>query len=345
MSLKTLLLGRMNRLFTRADLPPRDDASHTRRAMRASRCASPPAREPVAQRRAAAASSTSAPIAPLVGRDPRGARALRREPPAPAPRDRRARPLPAHRRSTSSASAATTTRELLQRFMREFKPEQIKHYLAQEIIARLPNASAIDLAQFAGLNAGGERRGDEPTTPTATCWPSCAATSRDAPQPYEVTLVGRWSEPTRPPRRAGAGAPPRAPRHAARRTRARRSRSRTPTATRRVDAAVGRSGTPLRGRQGRGLRHRRQRHVREPPALRDLARQGRVVGHRLRLDQRHSRRAAGIACSAQRRAARRARRATARRSRSRPARASSCPRSRAGRARPVSAASRCDAAR
>ena len=53
-------------------------------------------------------------------------------------------------------------RELLQRFMREFKPRQIKHYLAKEVIDGLPNASAIDLSQFAGLNAapgaGGARR-------------------------------------------------------------------------------------------------------------------------------------------------------------------------------------------
>src|SRR5215471_8387575 len=44
-------------------------------------------------------------------------------------------------------------RELLRRFVAEFKPEQIKHYLAREVIAGLRNASAIDLSQFAGLNA------------------------------------------------------------------------------------------------------------------------------------------------------------------------------------------------
>ena len=44
-------------------------------------------------------------------------------------------------------------RELLRKFVGEFKPEQIKHYLAREVIAGLRNASAIDLAQFAGLNA------------------------------------------------------------------------------------------------------------------------------------------------------------------------------------------------
>ena len=44
-------------------------------------------------------------------------------------------------------------RDLLRRFIGEFKPEQIKHYLAKEVIAGLRNASAIDLSQFAGLNA------------------------------------------------------------------------------------------------------------------------------------------------------------------------------------------------
>ena len=48
-------------------------------------------------------------------------------------------------------------RELLRRFMSEFKPEQIKHYLAREVIAGLRNASAIDLSQFAGLNAAQRR--------------------------------------------------------------------------------------------------------------------------------------------------------------------------------------------
>ena len=42
-------------------------------------------------------------------------------------------------------------RRLLQQFVREFKPEQVKRYLAREVIGGLPNAAAIDLSQFAGL--------------------------------------------------------------------------------------------------------------------------------------------------------------------------------------------------
>ena len=43
-------------------------------------------------------------------------------------------------------------RELLQQFMHEFKPEQVKRYLAREVIGRLPNAGVIDLSLFGGLS-------------------------------------------------------------------------------------------------------------------------------------------------------------------------------------------------
>ena len=99
------------------------------------------------------------------------------------------------------------TRTLLARFVREFAPEQVKQYLAREIIARLPNASAIDLSQFAGLEMGGE--------------PSAAARSdyedlldelrSDEPEvakPYEVSLAGRWSETPLMPQSAPGKRPP-----------------------------------------------------------------------------------------------------------------------------------------
>ncbi len=83
-------------------------------------------------------------------------------------------------------------RALLSQFMREFKPEQVKRYLAREVIAGLPNASAIDLSQFAGLfDAGGSDdahdyrelilalRGDAPPS---------------GPAAYQVSIVGRWTE-------------------------------------------------------------------------------------------------------------------------------------------------------
>ena len=59
-------------------------------------------------------------------------------------------------------------RELLRRFVREFRPEQIKRYLAKEVIARLRNASAIDLSQFAGLNAEVDRMANRSARRSAT---------------------------------------------------------------------------------------------------------------------------------------------------------------------------------
>src|SRR5438552_7371969 len=50
-------------------------------------------------------------------------------------------------------NAGDEARELLQRFMREVKPRQIKRFLATEVVDRLPNAGAIDLTHFGGLNA------------------------------------------------------------------------------------------------------------------------------------------------------------------------------------------------
>src|SRR5258708_10226939 len=84
--------------------------------------------------------------------------------------------------------------DLLQRFTREFKPEQIKEYLAKEIIGGLPNASAIDLSQFAGLNAG---RGDEDAEDNDSYSELLAQLRSAKPsvgrRAYEVNLVGRWS--------------------------------------------------------------------------------------------------------------------------------------------------------
>src|SRR6516162_5387034 len=92
--------------------------------------------------------------------------------------------------------------ELIQRFIREFRPEQIKEYLAKEVIGALPNASAIDLSQFSGLNA---EPGEE--DPADDGYSELLAELRGAsPSPtarlFEVNLIGRWSE-ARP---SGSGA-------------------------------------------------------------------------------------------------------------------------------------------
>jgi len=87
-------------------------------------------------------------------------------------------------------------RELLRRFVREFRPEQIKHYLAKEIIAGLRNASAIDLSQFGGLNA--ERDDAAASRDEERYGDLIAELASGAPRgvapAYQVTLVGRWSE-------------------------------------------------------------------------------------------------------------------------------------------------------
>ncbi len=89
-------------------------------------------------------------------------------------------------------------RQRLAEFMREFKPEQIKRYLARDVIGALPNAAAIDLSHFAGLvdadatpevleeAAGGEYR----ELLEALRGPQ----AKGATRPYEVAIVGRWVE-------------------------------------------------------------------------------------------------------------------------------------------------------
>jgi len=86
-------------------------------------------------------------------------------------------------------------RELLRQFMHEFRPEQVKRYLAREVIGRLPNAAVIDLSQFAGLAdlENGERPGDDGE------YRELLAALRTTPalpiaRPYEVSVIGRWSE-------------------------------------------------------------------------------------------------------------------------------------------------------
>lgn len=86
--------------------------------------------------------------------------------------------------------------QLLQRFLREFKPEQVKRYLAREVIGALPNAAAIELSQFAGLHdADAQPAADEAQSEYA----ELLAMLRGGPRapgehPYQVSIVGRWTE-------------------------------------------------------------------------------------------------------------------------------------------------------
>ena len=132
--------------------------------------------------------------------------------------------------------------------MREFKPEQVKRYLAREVIAGLPNAAAIDLSQFAGLidaDARATRRDDEYARAARRA--ARRARRRRPRAPYEVSVVGRWTEvdaarPAAPA--AGARAQRRRADHAAGRPALRvRGRGRRRPAPRR--AAVGGRRPPL----------------------------------------------------------------------------------------------------
>ena len=87
-------------------------------------------------------------------------------------------------------------RALLQQFMREFKPEQVKRYLAREVIGGLPNASAIDLTQFAGLLDARSRDddADEEDDYAELIESLRAAPPSGSVRPYQVSIVGRWAE-------------------------------------------------------------------------------------------------------------------------------------------------------
>jgi pSer/pThr/pTyr-binding forkhead associated (FHA) protein len=84
-------------------------------------------------------------------------------------------------------------RDRLLRFMREFKPEQVKRYLVREVIAGLPNAAAIDLSQFGGL-VDGEALPDDGADDYRDLLAELAGPAADGGPAYEVTLLGRWSE-------------------------------------------------------------------------------------------------------------------------------------------------------
>jgi hypothetical protein len=89
----------------------------------------------------------------------------------------------------------TDAQDLLQRFVREFTPEQIKRFLARDVIASLPNAAAIDLAQFGGLNAARERASGIDAGEYADLLEQLRATSPGAaPRSFDVSLVGRWTD-------------------------------------------------------------------------------------------------------------------------------------------------------
>src|SRR5688572_3112492 len=86
--------------------------------------------------------------------------------------------------------------DLLRRFGAEFRPEQIKRFLARDVIAHLPNASAIDLSQFGGLNAAKEpaRQSADEDAYAELLVQLRSSTPSESPRSFDVALVGRWTD-------------------------------------------------------------------------------------------------------------------------------------------------------
>lgn len=97
------------------------------------------------------------------------------------------------------SAGAAESRQTLQQFITEFTPEQIKRYLAREVIGALANAAAIDLSQFAGLFDADARDAAEDVGPEGE-YRELLEALRNAPvtaatPAYQVSLLGRWHEP------------------------------------------------------------------------------------------------------------------------------------------------------
>jgi hypothetical protein len=100
-------------------------------------------------------------------------------------------------RCRGSGGSDGAARRLLSEFLREFKPEQVKRYLAREVIGALPNASAIDLSQFAGLMDADAQ--DGAADDDGHQYRELIEALRVVPpepnaRPFEVNLLGRWVE-------------------------------------------------------------------------------------------------------------------------------------------------------
>ena len=212
MSVKSWVHGgvqRINGLVSRSDLPPRESAFDTPSAGHAAGASG-------AVPRSASSEAVLAPSTPL-GAYAGLVAALRDElEHFVASQVRLHLAIADHDRFLLSALSVRcpdggAARQRLAEFMREFKPEQIKRYLARDVIGALPNAAAIDLSHFAGLldadaspatleeATGGEYR----ELLEALRGPQ----AKGAARPYEVAIVGRWVEndPARAPALAAQG--------------------------------------------------------------------------------------------------------------------------------------------
>ncbi|MGM9485776.1 FHA domain-containing protein [Ideonella sp. YS5] len=85
-------------------------------------------------------------------------------------------------------------RQRLAGFLREFKPEQVKRYLAREVIGALPNAAAMDLSQFSGLEDADTRDAAAEKGEYDDLLEALRVAPPPATKPYLVEIVGRWTE-------------------------------------------------------------------------------------------------------------------------------------------------------
>ena len=194
MALKGWVINRVNRLFTRVDLPPRATPLGEAVMRRTRDQKMPGARNGGQPEILAGSQQHLGAYAPLVA-------AMRQELEHFVASHVRMHLAIAEKDRYLLTSVAVDcvgddqARDLLQRFMREFKPEQIKQYLAKEVIGRLPNASAIDLSHFGGLNVA---KDNADSAADAAYGDLLAELRRGEPRagepPYQVSLKGRWSE-------------------------------------------------------------------------------------------------------------------------------------------------------
>src|SRR5436190_4808981 len=190
MALKGWVLNRVNQLFTRVDLPPRA-TSLGQALMRRTRDPRTAGARNGGGHEGLGSQQHLGAYAPLIG-------ALRQElEHFVASHVRMHLAIAEHDRYLLTSIAVECmgdepSRELLQRFVREFKPEQIKQYLAKEVIGRLPNASAIDLSHFGGLNAARDPDADEAYGDLLS--ELRRSEPRAGEHPFQVSLKGRWSE-------------------------------------------------------------------------------------------------------------------------------------------------------
>lgn len=188
MSLKDWVLEGANRLgalLARSDLPPRDEARHAIAPVPQRAAPRPPSRD----------LQDLGPYAPLV-------QAIRQElEQFVATQVRLHLAIAEQDRFVLTGIALSCgddpeAAELVQRFRREFRPEQVSRYLERHVIAALPDASALDLAQFGGLVLQEDAAPAPPDEEFGQLLELLAEPPSAGAGAYEVQVRGHWRQPT-----------------------------------------------------------------------------------------------------------------------------------------------------